>query len=226
MASENFHIIMTGRSLAKAESAISDIKADNPKARLSTMQLDVTDESSIQHAAGLVQDQFGRLDVLINNAATGTADPDVQTRFQLCMITNVVGPALVSAAFRPLLLKSQSSYSIYVSSELGSMAMSADPTSPAYRNMPRWVAYRASKTALNMMALQESLECSSTALKVFAMCPGFVVSNLRGTSHEARMGWGKAGDPEVSGKLVLSIVEGERDADVGKLIHGNMVYPW
>ena len=217
---------MTGRSLAKVESAMSEITAHSPNCDLSAMRLDVTDKESIEQAATLVQEKFGRLDVLINNAATATADVDVQTRFQLCMATNVTGPSLVSAAFRSLLLKSQKPYSIYVSSNLGSMTMSADPTSSAYRNMPRWSAYRASKAALNMVALQESIEVSSTALKVFVMCPGFVVSNLRGTSEDARTGWGKAGDPEVSGKLVLSIVRGKRDADVGKFVHNDGVYPW
>lgn len=42
-------------------------------------------------------------------------DLDIKTRFQLCLETNVTGPAMVAAAFRPLLLKSQNAYSIYVS---------------------------------------------------------------------------------------------------------------
>jgi hypothetical protein len=70
------------------------------------------------------------------------------------------------------------------------------------------------------------VEFGSKGLKVFAMCPGFVVSNLRGTSDEARSGWGGAGDPQVSGKTVLSIIQGERDADAGKFVHKDGVYPW
>jgi NAD(P)-dependent dehydrogenase (short-subunit alcohol dehydrogenase family) len=191
-ASDDFHIIMTGWTLAKVKSAMSEIMAHGPNCDLSAMRLDVTDKESIQKAATLVQEKFGRLDVLINNPTTGTADVDVHTRFQLCMATKVTGPSLMSEAFRSLLLKSQKPYSIYVSSNLGSMAMSADPTSPAYRNMPRWSAYRASKAALNMVALQESIEVSSTALKVFVMCPRFVVLNLRGTSEDARTVMGQS----------------------------------
>jgi hypothetical protein len=56
--------------------------------------------------------------------------------------------------------------------------------------------------------------------------PGFVVSNLRGTSEEERSGWGGAGDPAVSGQLILEILEGERDGDVGKFVWTEGVHPW
>lgn len=225
-ASEHFHVIIASRSLEKAKSAMSEIEAAGPKGHLSTVQLDVTDKESVEQAAALVQQKFGRLDVLVNNAAIGSRNPDVKTRFQLCMDTNTIGPAVVSAAFRPLLLKSQKPYSIYVSSGVGSMGRSSDPTSATYRSLSNGEAYRASKAALNMVALQESIEFSETALKVFALCPGFVKSNLRGPSEEARSGWGKAGDPTRSGETILSVIQGERDADAGKFVHGDGVYPW
>lgn len=186
----------------------------------------MVDEKSIKQAAAHVHQQFGRLDVLVNNAAVGSRDPDAKTRFQQCMDTNVVGPAVVSAAFRPLLLKSDKPYSIYVSSGAGSMGRSSDPTSATYRGLSNGEAYRASKAALNMIALQESIEFSETNLKVFALDPGFVRSNLRGPSEEARSGWGKAGDPERSGRFIMSVIQGERDADVGTFIHNTGVYPW
>lgn len=77
-----------------------------------------------------------------------------------------------------------------------------------------------------MLAVVEAGEWSGDGLKVFVMSPGFVRSNLRGSSDEARTGWGKAGDPEVSGQLVLDIVQGQRDADVGRFVHKDGVYPW
>ena len=39
-----------------------------------------------------------------------------------------------------------------------------------------------------MLAVQEATEFGPEGLKVFAVCPGFVVSNLRGSSDEARRG--------------------------------------
>ena len=225
-ALEGFHVIMAGRSLEKVKSAMSQIETAGIKGSLSTVQLDVTDEKSIEQAVKVVQENYGRLDVLVNNAAVGSMDPDIKTRLQLCMDTNVIGPAVVSAAFRPLLLQAPKPYSIYVSSGAGSLTRAAEPTSNTYHSLPNEEAYRASKAALNMIAIKEATEFGSKGLKVFAMCPGFAVSNLRGTSEEARSGWGGAGDPLVSGKTILSIIQGERDADVGKFVHKDGVYPW
>jgi NAD(P)-dependent dehydrogenase (short-subunit alcohol dehydrogenase family) len=143
------------------------------------------------------------------------------------MDVNAVGPAVVAAAFRPMLLKSENPYSIFVSSGAGSMGRSSDPTQPLYRGgLPNGGAYRASKAALNMIALQEFIEFGEMGLKVFAMSPGFVKSNLRGTSEEEISGWGGAGDPIVAGETMLKIVRGERDADVGKLVTKDGIYPW
>lgn len=190
------------------------------------MQLDVTDETSIQAAATNVQEQFGHLDVLMNNAGVASRHPDIKTRLQLCMDTNVIGPTVVSAAFRSLLLQSPNPYSIYVSSGVGSLALASDPTSKVFRGPSNGEAYRASKSALNMVMIQDWAESRDTPLKVFAVCPGFVRSNLRGTSEEERSGWGHASDPSISGNTILSILEGRRDADAGKLIHKDGSFPW
>ncbi len=193
---------------------------------MSTAQLDVTDSKSIELAAKYVQETHGYLDVLVNNAGIGNMDPDIKTRLQLCLDTNVIGPALVEEAFRPLLLKAQKPYSVFVSSGAGSIARAGMPSVWTAPNFPNEEAYRASKAALNMVAVVEARDFGPKGLMVFAMCPGFVESNLRGSSQEARTGGGGAGDPLDSGKLVLSIIKGERDADVGKLVHKDGVYPW
>jgi len=76
-----------------------------------------------------------------------------------------------------------------------------------------------------MVALFEHADYGNE-IKVFAMSPGFVVSNLRGTTEELQSGWGQAGDPKTAGETLLAILKGERDADVGRLIHKDGVYPW
>ena len=224
--SKDFHVIMTGRSLEKVESAVSEIEGGGIKGSLSAVHLDVTDGKSIEQAVKQVEEKHGRLDVLVNNAAIGNVDTDLKTQWQLKMDTNVIGPAMVSAAFRPLLLKAPKPYSIYVSSGAGSLGRLLELTPPIHRHFPHEEVYRASKAALNMIALVEMQDFGPKGLKVFAVCPGFVVSNLRGPSEELRTGWGKAGDPMVSGELILSVMRGERDADMGKFIAKDGVYPW
>ena len=226
-ASQAFHIILTGRSLEKTEFAKREIEsAVGAKGRLMALHLDVTDLASIQKAAAAVEKDFGRLDVLINNAAIACCvENDLQKRLWSGMATNVIGPALVSDGFRPLLLKSPHPYSIYVSSGAGSITRSTDGTSQMYSDpIPNGETYGITKAALNRLAMHESM--SYPSIKTFAMSPGFVVSNLRCWSEEAKTGWGKAGDPMVSGETLLSIVQGERDEDRYQLVHKDGVYPW
>lgn len=220
------HVIMACRSLEKAQVATSELEAASPKGTFSTVQLDVTDDTSIKAAVAHVQEKFGRLDVLVNNAALGNIDFDIKTRFQLCLETNVMGPAMVADAFRPLLLKSQNPYSIYVSSGPSTLLRNVAEKPPRHEGIKNGDAYPVSKAALNMLAVLEAGKWGPEGLKVFVMSPGFVRSNLRGPSEEARSGWGKAGDPAVSGQIVLDIVQGKRDADVGRFVHKDGVYPW
>ncbi|KAL9097699.1 MAG: hypothetical protein Q9165_000025 [Trypethelium subeluteriae] len=216
---------MAGRSLDKVKSAMSEVQTARIKGSLSAIQLDVTNEDSIQRAAQHVEEKYGLLDALINNAGVGNRDSDVKTRMQKCMDTNVIGPAVVASVFRPLLLKAEKPYSIFVSSGSGSLTRFAENPPSGY-SLENGEAYRASKAALNIIAINEAKEFGTKGLLVFPIAPGFVVSNLRGTDEEAKNGWGGAGDPMVSGRLIMSILDGERDSDVGKLVHKDGVYPW
>ncbi|KAK9770745.1 putative Short chain dehydrogenase/reductase [Seiridium cardinale] len=225
-SSECFHIIMTGRSLERCESAKAELESEGVKGSLSVMQLDVTDEKSVLKAAASVERQFGKLDVLVNNAGVGGFEPNMGMRFQICFQTNVMGPALVSEAFRPLLLKSQNPYSIFVGTGQRSLTRNAWQRPASHGNIQNGGAYQISKAALNMLAVLEARDHGPDGLKVFVMSPGFVQSNLRGSSHEERTGWGQAGDPDVSGGIVLDIVQGKRDGDVGSFVHKDGVYPW
>lgn len=162
----------------------------------------------------------------MNNAGVENMDDNVKTRFKLCLETNVMGPAMVAATFRPLLLKSQKSYSIYVSSSAGTLVRNAAQRLPAHEGIKNGDAYAVSKAALNMLAVLEAGEYGPKGLKVFVMSPGFVRSNLRGSTEKMRSEWGKAGDPAISGGLVLNIVQGKRDADVGQFVHKDGVYDW
>ncbi|KAK4935155.1 hypothetical protein LTR10_023746 [Elasticomyces elasticus] len=232
-AADNFHVIMTGRSLEKVLAAKNDIESSNPgtASHLSAIQLDVTDSSSVEAAVEYVSQRWGHLDALINNAAVGNVQsPDIRVRLQTCLETNVTGAAAVADKFRPLLLRSSSKpYSIFVSSGAGSFSRTSArlfaPNPMNFPSPPNPTAYHASKAALNMVALFEHAD-HGNEIKVFAMSPGFVESNLRGTTEELRSGWGLAGDPMTAGETLLTILRGERDADVGRLVHKDGVYDW
>jgi NAD(P)-dependent dehydrogenase (short-subunit alcohol dehydrogenase family) len=218
---------MASRSLQKANAAMKEIQAAGigPKGSLSAIQMDVTDENSIQEAVIDVRQQFGRLDVLVNNAGTSAIGTDVKTGYKLCLETNVMGPALATAAFRPLLLKSENPYSLYISNDERTLLRNASQRVATHVTNTNGNAYQLSKAGLNMLAVLEARDFGAQGLKVFVVSPGFVISNLRGASEEARSGKGKAADPKSSGQLILSIVRGERNADVGCLVHKDGVFP-
>ena len=112
-----------------------------------------------------------------------------------------------------------------MSSSVGSLTEAAEPTSLTCPRLLNEEAYRTTKTVLNMIAVQEAIELGSKCLKVTAIYPGFVVSNLRGTSDEAWRGWGMAGDSQISGETIVSIVLGGQDTDADTFVYKDDVYP-
>lgn len=215
---------MASRSPSKGDEAYKAIKAAGIKGQLSSIQLDVTSSDSITAAAKHIEKEHGRLDVLINNAGIASQVPSLKEQLETTFNVNVIGAALMTDAFTPLLLKSAKPYLLYVSSGLGSLSGAADKSSPHYTVEVN--AYRMSKAALNMLAVQDAKLLGKQGMNVFAVCPGLVESGLRGEGEMARTAGGRAGSPEESGQTMLKIIEGARDEDVGKFVHKDGVYTW
>jgi NAD(P)-dependent dehydrogenase (short-subunit alcohol dehydrogenase family) len=159
------------------------------------VQLDVTDKASIAAAAERIRREFGRLDLLVNNAAISntTKLPGISigehsklTRpsnvsldeVRAVWETNVFGVLAVYQAMLPLLHQSSDARIVNVSSGVGSLTDNANPSS-AYRAIFGPV-YPASKTALNAITLAMMIELESTGIKVNLVSPGFTKTNLNG----------------------------------------------
>lgn len=220
---DEFTVIAAGRNMNRVEEAIRQLPSGTS---VKPLFLDVDNEESIKAAAAVVKQEYGRLDVLVNNAGVEIQTDDVAKMFKSTFTTNLFGPVLVSAAFRSLLLASSAPQSVYVSSITGRLSGIIDQDSHLSNVGMGNVAYRASKAALNMVMLHEQIETKDTPLKVYAMCPGFVVSNLRGTSEAARTGGGRAMSPEVSADLLYGILQGQKDAEMGQLVTLSGPQPW
>ena len=158
------------------------------------LQLDVTDRVSIATAAERIREEFGRLDLLVNNAAIsntragslslqGYAKITLASNASLDEVravweTNVFGVLAVYQAMLPLLRKSSDARIVNVSSGVGSLTTNADP---AYHYHAFFgPVYPASKAALNAITLAMMVELESTAIKVNLVCPGFTKTNLNG----------------------------------------------
>jgi NAD(P)-dependent dehydrogenase (short-subunit alcohol dehydrogenase family) len=159
------------------------------------LQLDVTDPVSIAAAAKRVRETFGRLDVLIQNAAisnTGAlsgqtvADYVATTRpsnvsmgeMRAVWDTNVFGVLAVYQAMLPLLRETPGARIVNVSSGVGSLTTNLDPDCH-FRTLFGPV-YPASKTALNALTVAMALELEAEGIPVNAISPGYTKTNLNG----------------------------------------------
>ncbi|KAF2266530.1 short chain dehydrogenase [Lojkania enalia] len=223
-ASPNYHVIMSARTPSKGEAALKEIQARNPQGTLSFLQLDVSSDESIATAAKKIEEDFGRLDVLVNNAGIYLRDA-TRDNLRSTFDTNVFGPLLLTHALEHLLKKSKDPRIINVSSGLGSITNRADPEHENYQ-VP-FYPYRMSKAALNMMSTCQAFEFKEWGAKVWAYCPGYVVTDLTGKEdRENRIARG-AESSETSAQGILEIIEGKRDGEVNKFVRRyGLQYPW
>ncbi|KAE9372989.1 NAD(P)-binding protein [Stipitochalara longipes BDJ] len=216
--SSKYHVILGSRDLTKGTDAISNLLNFPIKGTVEAVQIDVTDDASVDAAAKKVRDTLGRLDVLINNAGIGARhNPSARDAIREVLAVNVVGVVSVTEAFLPLLRKSSAPRLIFVSSTTGSIAIAADPTGPLHGGGA--MDYRSSKAALNMLMVLYWNRLEQEGFKVFGANPGLIATNF----HE---GSRPGSEPETGGERIAAVVRGDRDVDVGKVCNANGVLPW
>ncbi|KAF9697178.1 hypothetical protein EKO04_005115 [Ascochyta lentis] len=99
-------IIMAARSQARAETAIKEIEAAVPGAKIAFLALDLSSFDSIKKAAASFMQQHDRLDVLLNNAGLfGVPPGTTEDGFEMHFGSNYMGPALFTKLLLPLLEK-------------------------------------------------------------------------------------------------------------------------
>lgn len=193
LAANGYRVYVGSRNLSNGEKAAAEI-GEHAKA----VQLDVTQQASIDAAVELIKQEYGRLDLLVNNAgishagkpgrpmeevlAEGRATTASLDEVRAVWETNVFGVIAVTQAALPLLRKSDAARIVNVSSGLGSLTWLSDPACWAREHFG--VVYAASKTALNAVTLSFALELEKENIKVNATSPGFTataLNNFQGT---------------------------------------------
>ena len=190
LTANGFTVLVGSRNLERGEAAAKEVGAD-----AHALQLDVTDGASIAAAAERVRSKFGRLDVLIQNAAisntgkqpgqsiedyTKTTRPSVVSIEEMRAVwdTNVFGVLAVYQAMLPVLRATPGARIVNVSSGVGSLTTNSDKAFH-YRAIFGPV-YPASKTALNALTLAMAIELEPEGITVNAVSPGFTKTNLNG----------------------------------------------
>ena len=173
LARLGFTTLLGARDAQKGEEAASQLMESGLK--VVTVQLDVTDEQSIDAAKRLVQERFGKLDVLVNNAAVLYDDWQRAESADLKIVreafeTNTLGPWRMCQAFIPLLGKSKHARIVNVSSESGSLAHMGGGTP----------GYSVSKAALNVLTRKLADELRRSRVLVNSVCPGWVATEMGG----------------------------------------------
>ena len=188
LVGHGFTVLVGSRDFERGKIAAEEVGAD-----AHALQLDVTDQASIAAAAERVRSEFGRLDVLMQNAAisnTGhragqsiedyarTTRPSNVSIDEMRAVwdTNVFGVLAVYQAMLPLLRATPGSRIVNVSSGVGSLTTNSDPAF-GYRAIFGPV-YPASKTALNALTLAMAIELEAEGIPVNAVSPGFTKTNL------------------------------------------------
>jgi len=229
LVAHGYTVLVGSRNFEKGEAAAKSIGAD-----AHAIQIDVTDQASITAAAERIRKEFGRLDVLVNNAAisnTGKragmtieeyAKATLPSNVSLDEVravweTNVFGALAVYQAMLPLLRESPAANIVNVSSGVGSLTLNADPAYPYHKMFGP--VYPASKAALNAITLAMMVELESTSIKVRLVSPGFTSTNLNNYAGTQTV---EDGSREVVRVALLG-----PDSPTGTFTRwGNVTIPW
>lgn len=217
--------LIGSRDRGRGEEAAAALRADGVDAVAVT--LDVESDASVQAAATLVAEEYGHLDVLVNNAgilpeatADDAASPVDVELFRRCFETNVLGPVRMIQHFVPLLLRAASGRIVNVSTTMGSLSDQADPESPYYGvAVP---GYRASKAALNSVTISVAKTLVDTPIKVTSICPGWVQTDLGGADNRAAAPL----NADEAARIVVAAARLADDEPSGQFVSASGTVPW
>ena len=174
LAELGWTVLLGARDAARGAAAAKELDGLDVR----PVPIDVTSEESVAGAVALVDEQFGRLDVLVNNAGiagarVGAVDagPD---ELRAVYETNVFGPVRVTRAFLPLLRRSAAPRVVMVSSGMGSIGRTSDPerVESSFTSLPN----PSSKAALNMITTQYARELPE--FRINAADPGYTATEF------------------------------------------------
>lgn len=215
-----FTVLLGARDVARGEEAAGKLRAEGLDVRFVAADLNQAAESGAA-LAKQVGEEFGHLDVLVNNAgifekgdgkASDVAIEILRSTFE----TNFFGTVAFTQAVLPLLRAAENARIVNVSSGLGSIAINGDSSSPYYN--AKVLAYNASKAALNMFTVDLTYDLRDTTIKVNSACPGFTATDMNGhTGHQTI---------EEGAIAIVRLAQLPEDGPSGSFIHKDGSYPW
>jgi NAD(P)-dependent dehydrogenase (short-subunit alcohol dehydrogenase family) len=177
LAQSGNRVIVGARNIAQGEAAARMLSSNG--AKVFSAELDVTNETAIEKLVHKISSEVGRLDILVNNAGILIDESDLPSEtkpktVRTTLETNLLGPWRLCQALIPLMKRNDYGRIVNVSSGAGALSeMSRSLYAPAYS---------ISKAALNALTTMLASELRGSNILVNAVCPGWVRTDMGGTS--------------------------------------------
>ena len=219
LAEAGFFVWIGARDHTRGEQAVAQLRDAGLDAGL--LELDVAVEDSVYRAAAMLSEQIDALDVLINNAGIAVdmtkAPSEVRMQDMKAVYeVNLFGPVRVTQAFLPLLKNADQARIVMMSSGVGSLTLITDPTS-IYSTV-NLLDYTSSKVALNAITVSFAKELEPLGIKVNAVEPGHVRTDLNGNSGVLT--------PEEGAQIVIKMSLLGPDGPTGGFFGSHGRQPW
>lgn len=225
LSQQGIFVYLGSRSLQKGE-AIANELAEKGFQNIKAIEIDVLDTDSIIAAKNLIENEQGKLDILINNAGILGVSPQTATETSISEIkdvfdTNFFGVIQVTQAFLPLLKKSDSPRISNITSGLGSLTLHSDPTWKYYP--VKTAAYGTSKAALNAYTIVLAYELKDLPFKVNVIDPGYTATDFN--HHNG------PGTVESAASFIVKHTLSDEDAPTGQFYSNDIedetgISPW
>lgn len=218
LGQRGFTVLLGARDISRGEAAAEGLRAHGIAVR--TLHLDVADPSTFGPAHDLIAADYGRLDVLVNNAGFARdwaykADTVPMEMVRETFETNFFGLVDLTQRLLPLVLKSPAGRIVNHSSALGSLTLHSTPGS-GLENLKAF-AYNASKTALNAFTVHLADALKDTPVKVNSAHPGSVATDAN--PH------GELGVEE-GARTAVQLATLPVDGPTGRFFHMDVELPW
>ncbi|WP_410790330.1 SDR family oxidoreductase [Kribbella sp. C-35] len=214
-----FTVLAGSRDVHRGELAVKELVAEGLD--VVGIQLEVTDAASVRAAAERVMAEYGRLDVLVNNAAIIPAGDDAVSRIEAGVLrsafeTNVLGLVGVTQGFLPLLRKAEAARIVNLSTSLASFEQVGDPASRMSTVLT--LGYNASKAAVNMVTVMLANELRDTGILVNGADPGNCATDMGG--------WSAARTPAQGAAVAVGLATLDPDGPTGQVHAEEGRLPW
>ena len=171
-----FKVILGARNETLGTAAVTILKNENIDAQF--LLIDVTKQETIDKAIKFLGNQYGYIDVLINNAGVFLEKGMLPSELNMAALkatfdVNFFGIFAMTVAALPLLKKSAAGRIVNVSSGQGSLTRAANNNSSRIQ-----LAYNSSKAAVNALTIQFAKELKNTSVKINSAAPGFAVTDM------------------------------------------------